>query len=279
MEVRPWRRHGQDRLYVNRIGTRDSVACYDCKTGRLTCTDDAYREQVLTALTPFLVRSTAPMATSVHGYPAAATPDLRQCDLLKNKPGAALDGKIGELAQSRWKQLLARLLGRAPSSWAVGRQGERITGARLNRLRGKGWCVLHSIPLASGADIDHVVIGPSGVFTINTKHHRGARIWVGDRVVIVNSTRANAYIPASIHEAERAGRLLTKLCGFPVTVRPVLAFVGAARVVVKAVDPGVLIAEGCSVDRTLVAMPPVLTGADVEVISAVARDGRAWLTA
>src|SRR4051794_37366803 len=139
LEVRPWRRHGQDRLYVNRVGTRESVAWYDCGTARITVIDEAYRDRALAALTPFVVRS------------VTLDPE-RQHDLTGNKPGSALDRKVGELAPGGWKGLLARLLRRSPSSsWSVGREGERITGASLNRLRSLGWCVLHSIPLASGS--------------------------------------------------------------------------------------------------------------------------------
>jgi Nuclease-related domain len=268
LEVKPWRRPGQDRLYVNRAGTRESVAWYDRETGRLEVRDEAYRDRALAALTPFLAR------------PAVAVPqDLGEYDLARNKPGSALGGKIAEEEPNLWLRLLDMLLRRPPSSWAVGQQGERITGARLNRLRGKGWCVLHSVPLASGSDIDHVLIGPPGVFTVNTKHHRGARIWVGDRMVMVNRTRQPGYVPASLHEAERTGRLLTRLCGFPVSARPVLAFVGADRIAVKAVDSSVLITEGESADRILSALPPVLTAAEITAISAVARDRRAWRSA
>jgi hypothetical protein len=30
---------------------------------------------------------------------------------------------------------------------------------------------------AKGTDIDQLVVGPGGVFTINAKHHRGARVF------------------------------------------------------------------------------------------------------
>ncbi|MGJ9403557.1 nuclease-related domain-containing protein [Arthrobacter sp. KK5.5] len=34
------------------------------------------------------------------------------------------------------------------------------------------WAVLHAVPVGAGtADIDHVLIGPAGVFTLNTKDH------------------------------------------------------------------------------------------------------------
>jgi hypothetical protein len=33
------------------------------------------------------------------------------------------------------------------------------------------WTVLHSVPVGTGStDIDHIAIGPAGVFTLNTKY-------------------------------------------------------------------------------------------------------------
>ncbi|MFI6843631.1 nuclease-related domain-containing protein [Kitasatospora sp. NPDC050467] len=59
-------------------------------------------------------------------------------------------------------------------------------GAHLEALKATGWKVLHEVPLPSGADIDHVAIWPPGVFTVNSKHHPGATVWVGDKIVKVN---------------------------------------------------------------------------------------------
>ncbi len=48
---------------------------------------------------------------------------------------------------------------------------------------------LHAIPLPSGGDIDHVVIGPAGGFAITTKHHSDAKITVGTHLVWVNGAQ------------------------------------------------------------------------------------------
>ncbi|MEU1041436.1 nuclease-related domain-containing protein [Streptomyces sp. NPDC005907] len=61
-------------------------------------------------------------------------------------------------------------------SWTDGLTGERLTGRTLDRLRGRGWFTLHAIQWASGADIDHLTIGPAGVFSINSKCHRGKTV-------------------------------------------------------------------------------------------------------
>src|SRR6187402_2325790 len=53
--------------------------------------------------------------------------------------------------------------------WYWGVLGERRTASLLSTLDHQ-WTVLHSVPVGSGkTDIDHVAIGPGGVFTINTK--------------------------------------------------------------------------------------------------------------
>ncbi|MGA5029945.1 nuclease-related domain-containing protein [Streptomyces cellulosae] len=53
-----------------------------------------------------------------------------------------------------------------------GISGGAASGSRAEPLLGsQGWRALHSIPLANKVDIDHLLIGPGGVFSINTKHH------------------------------------------------------------------------------------------------------------
>ena len=79
---------------------------------------------------------------------------------------------------------LARAFGRSPLSdesrpWYVGARGELDVAGHLDSL-GEGSTVLHSVPIGTrGSDIDHIVVCAAGVFTINTKYHEDARVWVG----------------------------------------------------------------------------------------------------
>src|SRR4029077_12190747 len=59
-------------------------------------------------------------------------------------------------------------------AWAYGAQGERALGGLLNRLRDDGMSVLHDrrIP-SSRANIDHIVVGPAGVFVVDAKNYKG----------------------------------------------------------------------------------------------------------
>jgi hypothetical protein len=48
------------------------------------------------------------------------------------------------------------------------RDGEKVVGQYLDALREHGFRILHDV-VGEGFNIDHVLIGPAGVFTIETK--------------------------------------------------------------------------------------------------------------
>lgn len=64
------------------------------------------------------------------------------------------------------------------------------------------------------------------MFTCNTKHHPGAKVWVAGNTFLVNGRR-HPYLRNSRYEAERAARLLAA-AGAPVAVAGVVVVVGAA---------------------------------------------------
>ena len=53
-----------------------------------------------------------------------------------------------------------------------GAVGEEHVGAILDGLAGAGWRVIHDVQFGP-SNVDHVVVGPGGVFTIETKSHPG----------------------------------------------------------------------------------------------------------
>ena len=109
-------------------------------------------------------------------------------------------------------------------AWRVGAMGEETVGAKLDKLTKHGWHVLHAVPVGNrGSDIDHVVIGHGGVYTVNTKTHPGNSIWVGKYAIKVDGYSTD-YLRNSRHEAQRAQRLLSEAVGWPVPVHPVLVF-------------------------------------------------------
>ncbi|WP_338144945.1 nuclease-related domain-containing protein [Cryobacterium adonitolivorans] len=121
--------------------------------------------------------------------------------------------------------------------WYTGAIGERVVGRVLTEL-GPDWTVLHSIPVGSGtSDIDYVVIGQAGVFTINTKHHPGKPVWIGGKGMRVGGHKV-PYIRNATHEAARAAVLLSAASGMTVPVTSVITLVGVRNIVTKRLPDG-----------------------------------------
>jgi hypothetical protein len=60
------------------------------------------------------------------------------------------------------------------SAWRKGARGERRTARRLRRLKRRGYVVFHDLAMpGSRANLDHLLIGPTGVFVIDSKQYTG----------------------------------------------------------------------------------------------------------
>lgn len=296
--VNPWRRYGKDLLFVNRKGERrDPVAWYDRKTGRFTFRDDRLRAESIAAVKehlrtggaePSAASAPAPAQPPVSPAPSAVrSPSLPRLptfcdaeDLTNNRPGEALRAMIREKEHERaWLvRVTARLMGMdlGTAEARRGLAGEVVVGGVLARLVPAGWHVLHGVRRQSGADIDHVVIGPPGVFTVNTKHRPGQSVWVGEHAVRLNGNSTD-YLRNSLSEARSTEKLLKYWCGWEVPVFPVLAMVGARRISVVAEKPPVLVIDGATIDQHLPRFPGALTPSDVEAVFRVARLRSVWL--
>jgi hypothetical protein len=53
-----------------------------------------------------------------------------------------------------------------------GATGEEQVGGILDQMADLGWCVIHDASLGRG-NVDHILIGPPGIFTVETKSHPG----------------------------------------------------------------------------------------------------------
>ncbi|MEU9363517.1 nuclease-related domain-containing protein [Streptomyces avermitilis] len=107
--------------------------------------------------------------------------------------------------------------------------------------------------MADKVDIDHLLIGPGGVFSINTKHHHKKAVWGGDDAVKVDHGKPAPYARKSRAEDKRVVRVLERYCAFPVPVDPVLAFVGVTDLKVVATQLAVRVYG----EREVAAQAPV----------------------
>ncbi|MGA4843397.1 nuclease-related domain-containing protein [Streptomyces sp. G45] len=201
-------------------------------------------------------------------------------DLALNRPGASLREKLDAEGPTILERAVDWLL-RRPSegdSYRKGLAGEVRVGAELQRLSRRGWRVLHSIELPRKVDVDHLLIGPGGVFCINTKRHLGKAVWVGDEMARINHGKPRPYGRKSKAEAHRVQSVLERYVDFPVRVEPVLVFVGVTRLDKAPTQLAVHVYR----DREVSALGPlsgVLSPEQVDTLYAVARHRSVWLTA
>jgi hypothetical protein len=95
------------------------------------------------------------------------------------------------------------------AAWQRGAQGERRTARLLERLVRDGYVVFHDLAVPdSGANVDHLVIGPSGVFVIDSKQWTGSVQQGSDGLAWHNHYQLDRTLETVRWEAETIGRLL-----------------------------------------------------------------------
>jgi hypothetical protein len=96
-----------------------------------------------------------------------------------------------------------------PDRWLRGSAGERATASLLAGLARRRWIVLHDRALPYGrANVDHLVIGPSGVWVVDTKAYRAplvvsrGRVWAGEHAVPTDPAARQAAQVAEVLDVE-----------------------------------------------------------------------------
>jgi hypothetical protein len=155
------------------------------------------------------------------------------------------------------------------SAWRRGAAGERRTARLLGPLERHGWAVLHDLAVpGSAANLDHLAIGPGGVFAVDSKQYQGrlqldssGRLWHG-RYSLAPALRAASF------EADQAARVLPDP---GVAVVPVVAVHGTQVPLGKVVIQGVPVLPARRLPRMLRQLPAVLRPERVAVLTDQAR--------
>lgn len=282
--VNRWTRHGKDRLYVT-ASDGTTLGYLDLATGDTHLNAPERTSEFQAALLD--AGHGATLANTPTVGPDTPTPDEDWYDLAQNRPGqAAREQAERALAEQRSRTRIGSAIARAfdikteERAWRKGAEGEEAIGDQLEKLTKHRWHVLHSIPVGTrGSDIDHVLIGPGGVFTLNTKNHPGKRITVGPDWLRVDG-HLQPYLRNSRHEAQRASRLLTDRVGWEVPVRPALILLTGTlipEVTIKSGGPkDVLILDRIDVPRAFKKANTKLTQGQVDTVFQVARKSTTW---
>ncbi len=193
---------------------------------------------------------------------------------------AVIEELLGDQTHVVSRGRAARIFGHSPltcsgTAWYRGAQGEIAVGAMLAALPAD-WTVFHALPVGTKeSDIDHLVVGPGGVFSINTKHHNGKPIWVANRTLMVSGHR-QPHIRNAEHEAARVTKIVHQTLGLTGRVRPVVAIHGASSIVVKERPDLVAVLDSRRLRRWLLKWPAVLSVEDRDRVVQLIDDPATW---
>lgn len=301
--VTRWRTFGSDRLYIRSVAGAD-LGWWDLTTGEGHALDPQLAPElahtvrdwqdangvstqagpVLRQVTP--LEADEPQITAkprrAAGYAAPVrTVAEPSADLLANRAGEALmRHEVAELAAGRSSGKRFADFVPVASSWEVGAVGEQLVADELRTLAAQDprWGFLNSIPVNVGTDIDHLVIGPGGVFTINTKHHRDARIFVSGDMLMVNDEKT-FYIRNARREAARATTRLAEASHLPIRAYGLVVPVSAASLTIEEAPEDVAVVNRRRLVAYFAGLPTVLDKYSVLAVFEAARDSRTWLRA
>jgi Nuclease-related domain len=153
----------------------------------------------------------------------------------------------------------------AARTWQRGAAGERRTARLLDRLTCEGFVVFHDLAVPGNirANVDHLAIGVTGVFVIDSKQWTGSVHQSGDGLAWHNHTPLDRSLATVRWEADTISRILGTRAA------PLLCVHGAH------VQGGGLDAQGVAIVpayllRSALGQDRVLSDADVAVLAATA---------
>lgn len=111
-----------------------------------------------------------------------------------------------------------------------GRDGERVVGQLLEELRANGAVIFHDVDTGKG-NIDHIIISPKGIFTVETKtwskYGNNAEItYDGDQLLVNGNKPDNDPVAQCFAEADWLKDFLLESTGKLFNVIPLLVFPG-----------------------------------------------------
>lgn len=134
-----------------------------------------------------------------------------------------MSGESADAVARRHREKAARLL-RSADNYEQGAAGERATAEALRALPAGEWMVFHDVrwPGRRYANIDHIAVGPAGVYVIDSKNWSG-RVTLDHGVLRQNGYGRDKAVASVAEAAAEINGLIRSVT--PVRVAPVLCFV------------------------------------------------------
>lgn len=253
----PWKMKDVRRLYINladgtKVGyldlaTLDAVPEQGSSEGLL--------QRALAGLSPAAGARHFVQGAHLRDVPAPTKPEppyvLPWTDLATNRPG----------------QLIENL---DDASYRAGVMGEQRTAGVLAGLEREGYRAVHSVPLSPRKDIDHLVIGPTGIHAVNTKSI-SYEVTAKADAVYADGYRQK-WIESLTRDAGLAGQYLERAARMELEVHPLVAV--WSSIGVTSSSPRLVAGE--EICAVITGSQPVFPAAWVEVMYNVARRSDTW---
>jgi hypothetical protein len=256
LTVRRWRRYGADRLFVTE-STGARAGSVDLQSGEVAVDDPVLEPMLRRAVQAYLRSDVTELVMPLPG------------------PRDALD-ELDEAAMTAW-------LGPSGAAAEIeAARRERMergspVGARLDRLEVEGWQTLHDVPLGrQGTVVEHLLIGPGGIFTVSERRHPGRDVRVDGRRIEVDG-RPVPYLRDARLEAVRVQGLLHSSGVAAVTVRGMVVLQGELEISQEPAQQDAVAVSRQDVPFVFRRMPVRLEPDRVTAITTIARQRTTWM--
>jgi Nuclease-related domain len=185
-------------------------------------------------------------------------------DMLTTQAGLPHGGLLGLVVAALVGWRLRFRPSEQAHTWKRGAHGERHTARLLDRLTRDGFVIFHDLAVPdSPANVDHLVIGPSGVFVIDSKQWTGSVHQGADGLVWHNHYPLDRTLETVRWEAEAISRVLGTRAAALLCVHGAHVQGGGVDAQGVAIVPAYLLRSALGQDR-------VLSDADVTVLATAA---------
>jgi Nuclease-related domain len=143
------------------------------------------------------------------------------------------------------------------AAWRRAADGERHLARLLEPLAQQGWGVEHDLPVRGATgNLNHVVIGPPGIFAIDLRHYRGRLRLSHDGLLWHGRT---FLLPTLSATPSKADRLQDRIAAPDIWVSPIIAVLGGMVPGGQVTSMGVTVIPARRLPDVLRSLPPTLT--------------------
>lgn len=154
-----------------------------------------------------------------------------------------------------WRRGMRRV-----ESFFRGARGEERVAGVLGGLP-EAYHVFHDY-IAGGEHVDHVVVGPAGVFSVETKSWRGDVAFEDGHILVNGALPSRDPLAQARREAEQVRTKLKRL-GFGMSVVPVVCFASDTFISGMAVCGAVQVMNAAAIRDWLLSLPESVSGSDL----------------